>query len=299
MSELTDIRALGHTATGLVGDRITVTDRRLNLDERPGPAASVAELAEQRAVPRHVALIMDGNGRWATRRGEERIVGHEAGELAIVAAIDAALDARVRWLTLFAFSTENWNRPPGEVDFLMEFNRRLIEKHGAAYYERGVRFRYMGERNPPVPAAVADAMTSIELATADASALTLTFAFNYGARHEIVRACQRLIDAAVDANEIDEARFGAALQYPDTPDPDVIVRTAGEYRLSNFLLWEAAYAELVFLELPWPDFRASDFQDVLQTYAERTRTFGAVHDVSSASEPTPPPDHARSSAWTA
>lgn len=142
-------------------------------------------------------------------------LGHEAGELAIVAAIEAALAAGVRWLTLFAFSTENWNRPPQEVDFLMEFNRRLIEKHGAAYFKRGVRFRYMGGRTQPVPAAVADAMTSIELATAAASVLTLTFAFNYGGRHEIVAACRRLIDDGVPADEIDEARFEAALQYPD------------------------------------------------------------------------------------
>lgn len=232
-------------------------------------------------VPRHVALIMDGNGRWATQRGARRIAGHRAGEEAILATIEAALRAGVRWVTLYAFSTENWNRPAAEVDFLMNFNRDLIIKHGEAYYRRGVRFRYQGRRTAPVPTAVAEAMTGIERLTADADALTLTFAFNYGGRDEIVTACRRLVEAGVDPEEVDEARFAAAFQYPDTPDPDVIVRTAGEYRLSNFLLWEAAYSELVFLDLPWPDFRERHFREVLETYARRTRTFGAVPDASS------------------
>lgn len=256
---------------------IAITDHR---NDHPQvtrqPWLSLAGSPEPDGVPRHVALIMDGNGRWATRRGEERIVGHAAGELAIVAAIEAALAAGVRWLTLFAFSTENWSRSAREVAFLMDFNRELIEKHGLAYYQRGVRFRYPGDRTPPVPVAVAEAMTSIEHATAGATTLTLTFAFNYGGRHEIVGACRQLIDEGVAACDVDEQRFAAARQYSDTPDPDLIVRTAGEYRLSNFLLWEAAYAELVFLELPWPDFREQHFRDVLGTYARRRRTFGSV-----------------------
>ena len=241
MSASTSTPTMRRSARDPGTDAIVIADhRRRHAGPITDPAISIANAGESLPVPQHVALIMDGNGRWATRRGQERIAGHEAGEAAIVAAIDAALDAGVRWLTLFAFSTENWNRPEAEVEFLMEFNRRLIEKHGEAYYRRGVRFRYMGERTAPVPTPVAAAMTRIEHMTADAGTLTLTFAFNYGGRREIVRACQRLIADGVPVEEVDEARLAGARQYPDAPDPDVIVRTAGEYRLSNFLLWEAA-----------------------------------------------------------
>jgi undecaprenyl diphosphate synthase len=266
---LNDIHVASSAEDLITDDARTITDRRLDHDNVRAQVGSIL-------VPEHVGLIMDGNGRWATRRGEERIVGHAAGEAAILATMDAALARGVRWVTLYAFSTENWNRPPGEVDFLMEFNRRLIETHGLAYYKRGVRFRYMGSRNLPVPSGVAEAMTRIENATADASSLTVTFAFNYGGRQEIINACRRLVDAGSRAEEIDVERFAAARQYPDMPDPDVILRTAGEHRLSNFLLWEAAYAELVFIDLPWPDFREQDFDEMLRVYGERTRTFGTI-----------------------
>jgi undecaprenyl diphosphate synthase len=277
VTEPTNILFSGDAAEPLPDEAITIIDRRTDAGHRDvDPALAPAPQRDGATIPRHIALIMDGNGRWATRRGAERIAGHEAGEAAITSAIEAALATGVRWLTLFAFSTENWDRPQAEVDFLMNFNRSLIEKHGAAYYRRGVRFRYMGARTRPVPSVVAEAMTNIELATADATTLTLTFAFNYGGRDEIVGACRRLIEVGVDPAELDETRFAAELQYPDAPDPDVIVRTAGEYRLSNFLLWQAAYAELVFLDLPWPDFRQRHFDDVLRTYAARTRTYGSV-----------------------
>jgi undecaprenyl diphosphate synthase len=273
----------GLAVTGVTDGQTTLSPRGLSpvcVARQPttdqATSRSLVATPDTLSDPHHVAVIMDGNGRWATRRGLERTEGHDAGELAIVAAIEAALHHGTSWLTLFAFSTENWNRPQPEVSFLMEFNRRLIGRYGRPYYQRGVRFRYLGDKGPPVPPLVAEAMTRVEAQTADASRLTVTFAFNYGGRREIVQACKRLLREGADPELLDEPRFAGALQYPDTPDPDLIIRTAGEHRISNFLLWQAAYAELVFLDLAWPDFRDADFHHALQIYWARKRTFGAV-----------------------
>jgi undecaprenyl diphosphate synthase len=158
----------------------------------------------------------------------------------------------------------------------MEFALRVIANHGADYARRGIRIRYLGRQDRRVPAPVREAMLDIQARTADNSGLNLTFAFNYGGRAEIVDACRRLIDEGTAAEEVDEAIFRESMQFPELPDPDLIIRTGGEYRISNFLLWGAAYAELIFLDVLWPDFRDSDFAEALRWYATRARRFGAV-----------------------
>jgi undecaprenyl diphosphate synthase len=229
--------------------------------------------------PRHVACIMDGNGRWATKRGLLRIDGHSAGEAAILDTIDGAIDSDIAWLTLFAFSTENWGRPRAEVAFLMEFNRRLILKHGDTFHSKGVRVRYLSRGSELIPARLRDTMRSIEARTKENSVLTLTFAFDYGGRSALVDAARSLVADGVNANDVTERSFSARFQFPDMPDPDLIIRTAGEYRLSNFLLWGAAYAELVFLDVLWPDFRAVHLRESLRVYAARSRRFGELPDM--------------------
>lgn len=229
-------------------------------------------------VPRHVACIMDGNGRWATRRGLPRVDGHAAGEEAITATVDAAMEHGIRWLTLYAFSTENWDRPRTEVDFLMHFNWRLIEKLGDDYHRRGIRIRYMGHRADPVPRYVQSAMTEIQDRTASNSQLTLTYAFNYGGRAELVDAYRRMLTAGVTGPLVTEDTVSRHLEYPDAPDPDLIIRTSGEHRLSNFMLWQAAYSEFVFLDVLWPDFRGTNLTEALDIYRARNRRFGVIAD---------------------
>jgi undecaprenyl diphosphate synthase len=224
----------------------------------------------------HVAAIMDGNGRWAVRQGLERVDGHAAGEAAINAAVDAACEFGLGYLTLFAFSTENWSRPQPEVDFLMDFNRRLIVKHGADYHRRNIRVRYLGRKEPPIPDAVLEEMERIEALTALNTGLTLTFAFNHGGRAEIVDATRALLASGMDPSEIDEQSLSNALEFPDMPDPDLIIRTSGEYRVSNFMIWRAAYAEFVFMDVFWPDFRREHLEEALKIFNDRERRFGAL-----------------------
>lgn len=226
--------------------------------------------------PQHVACIMDGSGRWATRRQLSRIEGHGAAEGAITAVVDAAIAEGVRWLTLFAFSTENWTRPPDEVAFLMEYNSRLIAKHGAGYHRRGIRVRYLGRQAEPVPSRLQEEIRRFQDLTAANSTLNLTLALNYGGRAELVDAVQRLLLDGTPAALVDEGAIASHLQYPEMPSPDLIVRTGGERRLSNFMLWGAAYAELVFLDVLWPDFRAAHFRSALEIYERRRRTFGSL-----------------------
>jgi undecaprenyl diphosphate synthase len=231
---------------------------------------------EQSLTPGHIACIMDGNGRWAASRGADRIDGHAAGEAAILATIDAALDLGVRWLTLFAFSTENWDRPQYEVDFLMEFNSRVIRRHGRRFHNQGVRVRYLGRSDERIPDYVIQDITGIEALTRENRKMTLTFAFDYGGRRDIVRAAQSLIDQKVPSSKVTEALFSAHFQAPDLPDADLVIRTSGEFRLSNFLLWQAAYSELVFLDVLWPDFRARHLREAIDIYSHRNRRFGKV-----------------------
>ncbi|GHI10085.1 di-trans,poly-cis-decaprenylcistransferase [Streptomyces cellostaticus] len=227
-------------------------------------------------VPAHVACIMDGNGRWAQQRGLRRIDGHSAGEASIRAIIDAARGAGIQWLTLFAFSTENWDRPVAEVDHLMEFLRRVIRRRGRDLHQRGVRVRVLGRADPRIPDDVHRAIDEIEQRTRANTRMTLTFAFDHGGRQEIVDGVRRLVRRGMPDDAITEAVLADHLQYPDMPDVDLLIRTSGEYRISNFLLWHIAYAELVFLDVLWPDFRARHLHEAIDIYRHRSRRFGSV-----------------------
>jgi undecaprenyl diphosphate synthase len=222
---------------------------------------------------------MDGNGRWAQARGLPRFEGHRRGVEAVRRAVRAAIDHGVRYLTIFSFSSENWRRPPDEVAMLMGLLKRFIRNDLAELNENGVRVRIIGERDNLAPD-IAPLLVEAEQLTMNNGRLTLTVAFNYGGRQEIVEAARRLAIAArdgrIDPNEIGLVHFEARLDTAGLPDPDLIIRTSGEMRLSNFLLWQAAYAELVFLPILWPDFDEAAFVSALDQYAARERRFGAV-----------------------
>ena len=230
-------------------------------------------------TPAHVAIIMDGNGRWAKSRGLPRYEGHRRGVDAVRGAVRSAIEHDVRYLTIYSFSSENWRRPPDEVAMLMGLLKRFIRKDLADLHTNGVRVRIIGERDN-LAADIAGLLMEAESLTRNNTRLTLTVAFNYGARHEIVSAARRLAldvrEGRVDINAIGEDDFAVRLDTADLPDPDLIIRTSGEMRLSNFLLWQAAYAELVFLPILWPDFDDAAFVSALQQYAARERRFGAV-----------------------
>ena len=227
-------------------------------------------------IPVHVAAVMDGNGRWAQRRGLKRTEGHAAGEEALMDAVEGALDLGVRWLTVYAFSTENWRRPTDEVRFLMRFNESLLVRRRDELDEKGVRIRFIGRRDWRVPKRLLRRIDESTELTARNRRLTLTIAFNYGGKAEIVDAVRRLVDEGVPAAKIDEKAITRRLYDPEMPDPDLVVRTSGEYRLSNFLLWEAAYSELVFTDVLWPDFRREHLFDAVREYQARDRRFGGL-----------------------
>lgn len=227
-------------------------------------------------IPEHVAFVMDGNGRWAQRRGLPRTDGHAAGEAALFDVVEGALEVGVRWLTVYAFSTENWRRPPDEVRFLMNFNRNLLRRRRDELNERGVRIRFLGRRSRRVPPSVLREMDLAAELTAKNERLTLTMAFNYGGRAEIVDAVRAIVREGTPARAIDERIIAEHLYYPDMPDPDLVVRTSGECRVSNFLLWQLAYAELVFIETLWPDVRREHLFEALAEYQRRDRRFGGV-----------------------
>jgi undecaprenyl diphosphate synthase len=227
-------------------------------------------------VPAHVACVMDGNGRWASQRGLARTAGHAAGEEALLDAIDGALEIGVRWLTVFAFSTENWRRPRDEVRYLMGFNESLLVRRRDELHDKGVRIRFAGRRDWRVPRRVLRRMDESTELTAANRKMTLTMAFNYGGRAEIVDAVRALVDDKTPAGKIDEKAIRAHLYFPDVPDPDLVIRTSGEYRISNFLLWQLAYSELVFTEVLWPDFRRQDLFDAVAEFQRRERRYGGV-----------------------
>ena len=210
----------------------------------------------------HVAIIMDGNGRWAEERGRPRTEGHEEGERALYGIVLAALEAEVRYLSVYAFSTENWGRPAVEVDFLLGFNRKLLRERRDDMNARNVRIRRIGRRDPVPDDVLAEFDAAEELTRAN-TALDLMVCFNYGGRAE-------LEDAAAAGSIPDN------LYAPDVPDVDLLIRTSGEKRLSNFLLWQSAYAELYFTETLWPDFDKAAFDEALADYAQRQRRFGAL-----------------------
>jgi undecaprenyl diphosphate synthase len=227
-------------------------------------------------MPVHIGCVMDGNGRWATRRGLPRTEGHAAGEDALFDAVDGALELGVKWFTVYAFSTENWRRPVDEVRYLMGFNERILTDRRDELHERGVRILFAGRRDWRVPKRLLRRMDEALELTAANKRMTLTIAFNYGGRAEIVDAVRTLVAKGTPADKIDEKAIRQNLYVPDMPDPDVVIRTSGEHRISNFLLWELAYSELVFTDVLWPDFRREHLYDAVREYQRRDRRFGGV-----------------------
>jgi undecaprenyl diphosphate synthase len=227
-------------------------------------------------VPAHVACVMDGNGRWATSRGLKRTEGHAAGEAALFDTVEGALDLGIRWLTVYAFSTENWRRPAEEVRYLMGFNERLLLERRDELNEKGVRVRFIGRKGWRVPKRVQRHIDDTMAMTARNRGMTLTFAFNYGGRAEIVDAVQALVREGTPAEKLTEKAIRSRLYAPDMPDPDLVVRTSGEFRVSNFLLWEIAYSELIFTDVLWPDFRRGDLFEAIREFQRRERRFGGV-----------------------
>lgn len=240
-----------------------------------------------RAVPRHVACVMDGNGRWAAQRSLPRTSGHRAAETTAIDVIEAARAAGVQWLSMYAFSTENWGRPSAEVDFLMRLVRRVVRKHAPLLHARGIRCRFLGVTDPRIPPALARDFADLMTLTAGNRGLTLTVAFDHGGRRDIVEAARSLIRDGVPADGVTEQTFAAHLPFPDTPDVDLVIRTSGEQRISNFMLWQVAYAEWVFPPVLWPDFRAPHFLECLHAYRQRERRFGGVVPVPDGLSPTP------------
>ena len=224
-------------------------------------------------VARSVAIIMDGNGRWARRRGLPVVAGHRAGTRALRRAVETAIDLGIESLAVYAFSTENWSRSRGEIDALMEVFSETIDREFPDLVRQGVRVRFIGRRDR-APEELRRKMAGLERQTAENTRLSLWIAFDYGGRAEIVEAARRLVESGVEPREIDENVLAANLYAPDMPDPDLLIRTSGELRISNFLLWQIAYAELVFVERQWPDFSPRDLREALAAYARRRRRFG-------------------------
>lgn len=230
-------------------------------------------------VPVHVAIIMDGNGRWAKARGLPRTAGHKRGVEAVRGAIEASIELGVQYLTLFGFSSENWKRPVGEVSALMGLLRLYLRSEIASLHKNGVRLCIVGDRSrfePDITRMIQDA----EALTAGNSRLVLTIALSYGGRQEIVRAARLLAEAVaagtLSADQIDDAAFSERLFTAGMPDPDLLIRTSGEKRISNFLLWQCAYAELIFTDTLWPDFGRRDMEEAIAEFQSRERRYGLV-----------------------
>ncbi|MFV0526836.1 MAG: polyprenyl diphosphate synthase [Acidimicrobiales bacterium] len=227
-------------------------------------------------VPRHVACVMDGNGRWAQQRGLKRTDGHAAGEEALLDVVEGAIELGVSWLTVYAFSTENWRRPGDEVRFLMRFNESLLVGRRDELHEMGVRIRFIGRRDWRVPKRLLRRMDESVALTAGNRRLTLTIAFNYGARAELVDAVRAIAAEGIDPGAIDEDTISKRLYDPEMPEVDLWIRTSGEHRLSNYLIWQSAYAELVFVETYWPAFRRNHLAEAIAEYQRRDRRFGGL-----------------------
>ena len=236
-------------------------------------------------VPRHVGLILDGNGRWANARGLPRTAGHAAGEEALFDTVEGALEIGIEWLSAYTFSTENWARSSEEVEFLMWFNEDLLLRRRDELHAQGVRMLFAGDMSDPrIPDRNRRRMAESVEKTAGNTRLNLVLAFNYGSRREIVEATRRLAAQAlrgeIEPESIDEGAMESAFYVPDMPDVDLVIRSSGERRLSNFLLWQAAYAEFYFPGILWPDFNRQALVDAVADYQRRERRFGAAEDSS-------------------
>jgi undecaprenyl diphosphate synthase len=245
----------------------------------PHPSGARPPVLPADRLPRHVAIVMDGNGRWAKARGLPRTEGHARGEDSLFDVIGGAIEVGVRYLSAYAFSTENWSRSPDEVRWLMGFNRDVIRRRRDQLDAMGVRVRWAGRR-PRLWRSVIRELEDAEQRTGDNDVLTLQFCVNYGGRAEIVDAARRVAELAaagrLDPAKLTEARFRQFLDEPDIPDVDLFVRSSGEQRTSNFLLWQSAYAEMVFLDRLWPDFDRRDLWRAVEAYAGRDRRYGGA-----------------------
>jgi undecaprenyl diphosphate synthase len=224
-------------------------------------------------VAHAVAIIMDGNGRWAAEHGVSVADGHRAGSRALRPVVETAIDLGIDSLAVYAFSTENWSRSPDEVTALMETFGETIDRELEDLAAQGVRCRFLGRRDR-APDWLREQMAELEEATADKSRLQLWIAFDYGGRSELVDAARHLVESGTEPEDVDEAALAACLYEPEMPDPDLVIRTSGERRISNFLLWQSAYAEYVFTDTLWPDFGPEELRSAIEEYARRRRTFG-------------------------
>jgi undecaprenyl diphosphate synthase len=232
-------------------------------------------MTEMSYPPRHVAIIMDGNGRWAKKRGLPRLAGHNAGGDNIRPVVKIFADSGVKYLTLYMFSTENWNRPRIEVAGLLSLLAKKIDRETQAFHRENVRLVHLGRLDRLSQKLRKKVQAAVEL-TKNNSGLTLCLAFDYGGRDEIVQAARRVASAGIPCDNVDESVLARYLYLPDIPDPDLVIRTGGESRLSNFLLWQAAYSELYFTPVLWPDFGLKDVEEALSEYKRRQRRFGKI-----------------------
>jgi undecaprenyl diphosphate synthase len=242
--------------------------------------SSTLEVPETRAVPRHVAIIMDGNGRWAKQRLLPRVAGHRKGVEAVRATVRTAIERGVEYLTLFAFSSENWRRPADEVSILMDLFLRALEQEVAKLHENNIRFKTIGELGR-FPARIRELIAAAEALTARNTRLTLTVAANYGGRRDIAQAAQRYFadhPEAADGPPMAPEALDPYLAMSYAPEPDLFIRTGGEQRISNFLLWQLAYTEFYFTDLLWPDFDAAAFDAAIASYRDRERRFGRTSE---------------------
>ncbi len=242
---------------------------------KPSPNARIQN------PPQHVAIIMDGNGRWAKARGMPRLVGHQRGADAVKTVVRSCLELKIPCRTLYAFSSENWKRPATEVDDLMGLLRLYLRRDLADLHSNDIRVRFIGDR-PGLPKDIIELLVDAEETTKSNQTMTLVIALNYGGHSEIVQACRAIAaqvkSGMLDVDDIDTSVFERHLQTTDIPDPDLLIRTSGEQRLSNFLLWQSAYAELIFMNTLWPDFSKKNLEDAIDEYQQRERRYGAAPD---------------------
>jgi undecaprenyl diphosphate synthase len=232
-------------------------------------------LSQANYPPQHIAIIMDGNGRWAKKRGLPRIAGHQAGGNNIQPTIRSLINHGVKYLTLYTFSTENWSRPRTEVSGLINLLTQRIDRETESLHQENVRLIHIGKTNK-LPEKLKQKLSAAISLTNNNTAFTLCLAFDYGGRDEIVQAAKHIIDAGLSSTELDETVFSQYLYATGLPNPDLIIRTGGERRLSNFLLWQAAYSELYFTPVLWPDFNQEEIEKALLEYKQRQRRFGAI-----------------------
>jgi undecaprenyl diphosphate synthase len=258
-------------------------ESHLSVEPNPVFESSTREIPAPRTVPRHVAIIMDGNGRWAKQRVLPRVAGHRKGVEAVRAAVRACIERGVEFLTLFAFSSENWRRPADEVSILMQLFLRALEQEVAKLHDNGIRFKVIGDTARFEPK-IRELIAAGEALTADNQRLTLTVAANYGGRWDIAQAAQRLIAARPEAARgFEPEALEPFLSMAYAPEPELFIRTGGEQRISNFLLWQVAYAELYFTDLLWPDFDAAALNEAIASYQRRERRFGRTSEQLAAS----------------